>query len=266
LKKEKHNFKRVLDRYEILPVIDPQVKHSYGKLRSLGFLVHLLRTKSLGCLRPRFVFATFPNVKIYTPRSFKKGIPPPFEYRCTVMSQKEEQNHGLVARSMLYLPFIAVVDNHNFIPQGFDRKLVPFVGISIYYPQIYQEYIKGMDKPILKNCKNFFFQKYYNYYLDLSGKSKAELADLFDFDDPYTVSFPWWTWLIQWATWMKKYQWFKRKYQKFIHQSLRLWIEDKKQVEKIEAKLLFLIETRFKGNPDKIIKGVRERVLQERYS
>ena len=266
LSKVKYDFKRILKKYKVFPLIDPQVKHSYGKLRSLGLLVHLFSTKNMGCMRPRFVYATFPYVKIYTPRSFKNGSPPHFEYHCTVMSQKEEEHHGLIARSFLHLPFIAVVESHDFVPQGFDRKLIPYVGISIYYPQIYREYVKDLKKPVLKNCCNLFLQIYYNRYLELSGKNEAELSDLFDFDDPFTLSFPWWKWLARWANLMKKYPWFRRNYQQHIRRSLRLWIEDKKQMEKIEAKLFFLIEGRFKEDPDKIIRGVRERVLEKRHS
>ena len=258
------NLRLLLQRYNVVPIIDPQVRHTCGKLRSLGLLLTSLDTKSLGCLRPRAVFTTFPGIKPETPSRRAEC-----EFRSIVISQREEKSHGLVNEGMQNPPFIAVIDSHGFISKRSDRKLVPWVGFCLYY---LHEYSKVLEErgfvPLLKDTKNLFFQHYAQKYKDWTCKENLELIDLFDPEDPYTAPFPWWKWLRRWAFLSKKYPWFRKSRHAFIERDIQHWIESRTIVNRIREILYYLLETKLDLNLQKITEWIekREYDFSERYT
>lgn len=213
-----------LKRQGVVVIVDPQVHHVSGKLRSLPLITKLLGEAELCCFRPQKIYAHLGTAKLFG----EKAKATTCETKIAVASQAEEENRGLVEWSLHDHSVVAIVDRTDFIPKGSDRRLVASVGMSFSYPQIYSTYCKEERLVVpLSETKNLAFQQCAAEYVSKTPKSKIRLLDLFDWDDPNTAGFPWWDWPRGWA-FQHKNSWFRHDPQTVIIRDVGAWIEDQK--------------------------------------
>lgn len=247
----------LLSRYNGIPIVDIQIRRTNGKFRSLPLISLLLETNNLGCFRQRKTYSYLPNIEIFTPRDNILDPTTYFDYYCCLVSQTEEVNQGLISISLTQKPFIALIDKKDFVPKGWDRQLVPFVGYCLNYHVLYRQIMENYEGPRLDSM-NLALQYYYQDFLSKTGDNNCQLSELFNIDNPETHNYPWWNWLINWAKMLKYNSWFSKEYNQEIKNSISVWIEDRKEIEKISQRFYYYLDTRFDRNHELLLKELQK--------
>lgn len=243
----------LLDKFNVVPIVDSQVGHECGKLRALPLIQKLLGG-DVSCFRPRAVFAELPGISCLTPRRRSKT-----PYNVYVVSQKEEERHGVVQEGIRRAPSIALVDSVEFVSRGSDRRLLAWAGTGLSYDEIYRSHQVGSGaKTILEGTKNVFFQ---DCAASFSPKPRQgiQILDLFNPDLPGVFQFPWYTkdgWLHTWAKRFSRYGWFRSNYRRLIKHDLIHWIDDRRQLDRIFEMILTLFEGRLGTRLDRVTQWI----------